>query len=81
VDLAGNEHKAVTSVSATPTKKPIIDDTPPPPITGLIATDARKVDLAWIPDKVEDFNYYAIYLSEKEIRDSPVSRRLPKSPT
>jgi hypothetical protein len=36
VDLAGNEDTKVTSVSATPTKTPIIDVTPPAPLPPVV---------------------------------------------
>ena len=57
--------------------------TPPPAITGLIATDASyirhgQIDLFWSPSDAKDFAYYNIYASETEITDvtelSPVSR-------
>ncbi len=48
--------------------------TPPPAITGLIATDASytrhgQIDLVWSPSDAKDFAYYAIYASETEITD------------
>ena len=48
--------------------------TPPPAITGLIATDASyirhgQIDLFWSPSDAKDFAYYNIYASETEITD------------
>ena len=48
--------------------------TPPPAITGLIATDASnihdgQIDLVWSPSDAKDFAYYSVYVSETEITD------------
>tara|TARA_B100002003_G_C14085589_1_gene522186 strand:- start:6 stop:710 length:705 start_codon:yes stop_codon:yes gene_type:complete len=57
--------------------------TPPPAITGLIATDASyvrhgQIDLVWNPSDAKDFAYYSIYASKTEITDvtelSPVGQ-------
>ncbi len=57
--------------------------TPPPAVTGLIATDASyirhgQIDLFWSPSDAEDFAYYSVYVSETEITDvtglSPIDR-------
>ena len=57
--------------------------TPPPAITGLIATDASyvrhgQIDLVWSPSDAKDFAYYSIYASKTEITDvtelSPVGQ-------
>ena len=46
--------------------------TPPPAITGLIATDTSydrhgQIDISWNPSDATDFLYYYIYASEEEI--------------
>ncbi|MFH2136372.1 MAG: fibronectin type III domain-containing protein, partial [Patescibacteria group bacterium] len=45
-----------------------INNTTPPPLLGLTATDALdgKIDLAWVESDVGDFAYYAIYWNEIE---------------
>ena len=57
--------------------------TPPPAVTGLIATDASylrhgQIDLFWSPSDAEDFAYYAVYATEAEITDvtelTPIGR-------
>jgi hypothetical protein len=56
------------------------DTTPPPAITGLVATDAYngKVVLSWGQSTAEDFDHYNVYLSTEEITDvtsmTPVHR-------
>ena len=67
VDQNGNENRTVISVSATPTGSSVPDTAPPPPVTGLSASDARsgKVNLAWTPVDVSDFRNYWIYFTTK----------------
>jgi hypothetical protein len=58
----------ILSVGCPPTPS---DTTPPPPITGLTASDAYngRVVLSWEQSTAEDFDHYNIYQSTAEIVD------------
>ena len=53
----------------SPVPAPLPDTTPPPAITGLVATDAYngKVVLGWGQSTAEDFDRYNVHLSTEEI--------------
>jgi len=56
-------------LSPAPAPVPLPDTTPPPAITGLVASDAYngKVVLSWDQSTAEDFDHYNVYLNKAEI--------------